>query len=276
MKNLFLKNWPEIFTFFFIFVSFFLYVWVFTNCGGPGCLFGFALICICLFTAFIFLITSFFKKRFVVKNIILAIIFMVFSVILSNQIRISSRLSDFWQEYNHAERCSIIHGSWNYANDYCDVLQTIEKDCKLMKTSVPLWNSSGYEAIIPYKVCGDNKISFSLDGGEKLILHNKGSYEKIMEFSKIAPETIETAIRLTAYGDNDLPAGCLIKKVDTPNRWIISSSEENQIDCGEYAQPYDDSIVSYFTVLNDFVLVFIDVPEDNLIDFDLVEVRVIR
>jgi hypothetical protein len=154
---------------------------------------------------------------------------------------------------------------------YNEIFDT-NKHCEFLQASIPLWNSSGYEAIIPYKSCNDDEISFSLENGEELFLHDKNGSKKIMEFSKIASATIETAIRYIAYGDNDLPEGCAIKKVNTPNRWVISSPENNQIDCGFYAQPYDDSINRYFTVLNDFALVFMNESKDSLVDFESVEV----
>jgi len=159
------------------------------------------------------------------------------------------------------------------AQEAYNKILSANKQCEFLQISVPLWNSSGYEAIVPYKSCNDNEISFSLENGEKLFLHTKNGKRKIMEFSKIASETLETAIRYMAYGENDLPEGCFIKKVNSSNRWIISSSEANQIDCGPYVQPYDDSSISrYFTVLNDFVLAFMDTSENNLVDFESVEV----
>ena len=158
----------------------------------------------------------------------------------------------------------------------CETWQSAEGDCEITQTNIPLWNSSGYEAIIPYKLCNDNEISFSLENGKELILHDKNGSKKIMEFSKIAPVTVETAILYTAYGDNNLPKGCAIKKVNTKNRWIISSSEDNQVSCGLYAQLYDDSITRYFTVLNDFVLAFMDEPRGGLVDFESVEVYTIE
>jgi len=460
IKSLFFKkNWRECFASAFLVISLFLYIWVFASCECLGCLFGFGLIGLSLFTAFIFIVISFIKSRFTTKNIILSIILFILLAILFSQIRMGSHLSHSWQEFNQSDQCLDDGGAWNYEGNYCEMYpETIiknhifnitipvpgaddlavtfndiksshyadvaygefsdeksikkgsiaghywqtkkisknlfvmpfsvnydkgeelvyiglfdwtvgfkdtawqtkkityldkyllgdkieiadttiipqeeninkivvdyldyknkqsppdttedmsslvieikdnkfinpqefspetaqeahnkilgtNKHCEFLQISIPLWNSSGYEAIIPYKLCNDDEISFSLENGEGLILHDKNGDKKIMEFSKIAGETVETAIRYTAYGNNNLPKGCTIKKINTPNRWIISSSKENQINCGPYSQLYDDSIIRYFTVLNDFALAFMDESGNDLINFESVEVYAIE
>jgi hypothetical protein len=99
-----------------------------------------------------------------------------------------------------------------------------------------------------------------------------------MEFSKIASETIETVICYIAYGNTEkLPEDCVIKGDKTSNRWVITSLEEKEqdkIDRGQYAQPYDSSTERYFTVLNGFVLAFIDTTNSHLIDLESVEIFV--
>jgi len=146
--------------------------------------------------------------------------------------------------------------------------------CNYVQVNIPLWNSNGYAAIITYKDNG-NKINFFLKNGDELFIKNENGNMKIMEFSKIAPETIETAIRYMAYGNNDLPTECVIKRVH-PNRWLIISSEKNRINCCPYVHSVDEQRNRYFTILDGFVVAFINIPNYKLIDLESVEVYLIE
>ena len=151
------------------------------------------------------------------------------------------------------------------------------KMCTYGQINIPLWNSSGYEAVITYKN-RKNKINFFLKNGYELFIKNKNRNIKIMEFSKIAPGTVEMAICYMAYGNNDLPAECVIKRIK-PNRWELISSKKNRVDYDQYVRPSDDSVKRYFTILNGFVLTFINIPDhcnNKLIDLESVEVYLIE
>ncbi len=210
------------------------------------------------------------KHKLAAKNIILSLIWVVFLLVLFGHIFVKSTLSDSWYDFKQSYRCLSSGGSWNCTERYCETWQATEGDCESIRISLPLTNRGGSGLVITYKRCNDDGARFSVEEGRKLVLHHESGSRVIMQFSKIAPETIETAIRHMAYGDVDLPIGCTIKKGTIPGRWTISSSEEDQINCGLYAQSYDHSITRYFAKLHDF-LAFIDVPEGGLIES--VEIR---
>jgi len=274
---MFKKNWRESIASIFLAISFFFYLWVATSCKGLGCLFGLEITALFLFLAFIFIILSIVKNKITTKNTILGSILLIFFIILFvGQIHIGSKLSGGWQALRQSNRCQNDKGHWNIKDNYCDILQSKKGNCEIRQSRVTLWNSGGSEVIVPYEKCNNDNIRFSLKNGDKLFLHNNSKNNKIMEFSKIAPETIEEAISFTAFESEKLPEGCFLKKVKTPNRWVIAAKEGNQVDCGPYSQPYDDTVHRYFMVLDKYLLLFVDEPENSPIDFKKVKVQLIE
>jgi hypothetical protein len=144
--------------------------------------------------------------------------------------------------------------------------------CNYNSVIIPLWNSDGYKAVITYRNTG-NKINFILKDGEELFIKTPNGNIKFMELSKFVPATIEQAICLTAYGKDELPKGYVLKGDKISNRWVITSTEEKQdnINCNPYVQSQDNSTERYFTILDGFVLAFIDIPDNHLIYLESVE-----
>ena len=130
--------------------------------------------------------------------------------------------------------------------------------------------SKDRKLIFNYTIEKTDEVFFTLENGNNLMLHNRTGVKKIMELHKLAPYTVENGIKAIAENNGLLAKECTIKKTQE-NYWIISSSEENQIDCGEYSQAFDDSETKYFTIISDYYLAFIDKP-NNI--FSIEEIKI--